>query len=520
MKIRSIFGVTAILFLSVFIFSQRSYTENVEPDDMPPNEIYARCYAKLTRKPIASNDPTLINLRSGSLQDAEAACSHLLDRAELGSKNTIANPTDLDARSILTTMHMLHNSWFASPTIIMRQAVNESKLIHDVDEPGLFWTRALFKKDSQASSVLTYDKSLKSIRARANDGGITHFQARSPFSFNYPYGAAILAAAGLNNRDPLLKLQYMNDIRMATSTGANYSALEVPDSSLANFGEMIGIEDQPALIIKRMILPSVGNSSMNTLLRDPTKGPNLDIDLHRHFGGGVIGSIVYGLKNANLGINQLPKDYDLIDRRFASRVFQDLLCYQLPVLKAEDVDVIPGSNYPFQQNKSCMQCHATIDEFAMIQKNHVWVTSSAAANNFTVENPPKGAEAVTRFQLPVDVSTKIFALGEPKGTLHFRTFAGQKILMPISSFAQVGAEFAKLPDFYTCAAKRYYKYFTGVDVPLDEEPSNQLAKAHLEVVKNLGSQLQKDQSLRNLIKSIFKSEAFQSRNYKTQGVVR
>lgn len=519
MKNKLVLGGTFLLVTAIVGASLTSHTSTPEPDTMSPAEIYARCYAKLVRRPVASDNPILVKIRKGTLQEAEKACGDLIDSVLFTEKNSIANPEDREARAVLTTFQLLHNSWFQAPTIAMRQAVLESKLIHDVDEPGLFWTRALFKPNTRADSVITYDKAIKSIRVRSNDGGITHFQARS--FFNYPYSSAILTAAGLGNRDPLLKIHFMNDIKLAPKDGNNYSAIEVPDSNISQFGEMIGIEDQSPLIIKRMIIPSTGDTATNTLLRDPAKGPNLDIDLHRNFGGGILGSIVYGLKNSNLGINQLANSYSLIDRRFASRIFQDLLCYQLPVLQPEDIedaDIIPDSVFPFQQNKSCMQCHATIDEFAMIQKNYVWVTSSGTNTNFTVEAPPKGTEAVTRFQLPTSPATKIFALGEPKGTLRFRNFSGQKIRIPISSFAQVGAELAKQEDFYLCAAKRYYQYFTGVDVPLGEAPADALANAHLLTVKNLGYQLKKDQNLRHLIKTIFESEAFQSRNYKTKGV--
>jgi hypothetical protein len=241
----------------------------------------------------------------------------------------------------------------------------------------------------------------------------------------------------------------MNDIKLNARDGANYSFLDVPDAQLSNYGEMIGIRDQTALTIKRLIIPNTGDATANTKLRDPAQGPNLDVDLHSHFGGGVIGSIVYGQKNSNLLDNQLADSYDRIDRRFASRVFQDLLCYQLPVLSAADVEsmVKPASEYPFQQSNSCMQCHATIDEFAMIQRNYVWASSSLQPGIFDeTKAPPKGAEGLTRFKLPVTVGSTVFALQNPDGELHFRTFSGDKVKMAINAFAQVGNEFAKLPS--------------------------------------------------------------------------
>ncbi len=514
--------VVLIVFLVIaggLVYSPLSFTDSPVPDQMSPSEIYARCYAKLVRKPVPSNDVILLGLKSGSLADAEKACTALLNRASLNATTgQLANVGDLEARAVLTTMQMLHNSWFQSQTPILGRAKEESKLLLDMDDPGLYWTRALLRAGTRADSVLKHSKSLKSIRVREGDGGITNFQARSFFK----YRAAI---TGVTQRDPLMRLAFMIDTKLRFRDGAHYSFMDVPDDQLSSFGEMIGIKDQTPLTIKRLIITNIDDAAVNAKLHDPSQGPNLDVDLHSHFGGGIIGSIAYGLKNSNLLDDQFPDGYDLIDRRFASRVFQDLLCYQLPILTADDVEsmVKPTSKYPFQRNNSCMQCHATIDEFAMIQRNFVWASSSFNPNNFDeTKAPPKGTEALTRFKLPVTAGTTVFALKSPDGELHFRTLAGQKIKMPISSFAQVGIEFAKLDDFYACAAKRYYKYFTGVDVPLGEQPSDPIERAHLDTVKALGQQLKSDpnQSLKSLVSNIFKTEAFQSRNFRTQGGVK
>jgi len=497
-------------------YSQFCLTESPEPDQLSPSEIYARCYAKLTLSPLPSSNAVLTKLRSGTLDNAIEACADLLNKASLTpATGTLKKVDDSEARSVLSTMLMVHNSWFQSPTFVLRRA--STSLIHDADEPGLYWTRALFMNGVGADSVVLYNKSLRSIRKRdPADEAITHFQARSVYI--YPRNIV-----GVQQRDPLFRIGFMNDVRLLRTNGDNYSTLDVPDDSLSNFGSLIGIRDQSVLAIPRLILPNVADAEVNNILRDPSRGPNLNVDLHGHQGGGIMGSIAYGLKNSNLLENQLADDYEVIDRRFASRVFQDLLCYQLPVLNADDVQsmVNPNSTYPFQQNNSCLQCHATIDEFAMIQKNLVWASSSQPEATFRDDKPPKGADVLTRFRLPIKATSTEFALKEPHGTLRFRTFAGNKVEIPISNLNQVGEEFAKLDDFYTCAAKRYYRYFTGVDVPLGVESPDALERFHLKIVKDLGMQLKADpkKSLRNLVVNIFKTDAFLSRNYKTKGSV-
>lgn len=511
-----ILQVPIFAVIVVLGFSLTSLTENSTPEAMSPAEIYARCYSKLTLTPVPLEDATLKSLREqGTIDAAETACLDILNKGSLGIDGKLVASNDSVARAVLSTMQFVHNSWFSAQTIGVRRTAFENRLIADVDEPALYWTRGLFREGVRADSVLTHNKALRSIRVRSNDGGATNFQARS--FYNYP-GVAL--SETLTQRDPLMRLQFMNDIKLNIRNGDNYSTMDIPDSSLQSFGEIIGVEDQQPLSIKRLILPVIEDAAVNTQLRDPARGPNLDIDLHAHFGGGVLGSIMYGLKNSNLLENQLANGYTMIDRRFASRVFKDLLCYQLPVLLPEDVDIIENSNFPFQQNKSCMQCHATIDEFAMIQKNYVWASSSAPSAAFIADKPPKGAEILTRFKLPVKSTSTVFALGEPKGTLHFRTFDGKLVKIPITSFADVGRELAKNEDFYTCAAKRYYAYFTGIDVPLGESPKDAVEKSHLNEVKELGAQLKVDQSLKKLLIGILRSKAFQSRNYQTQGGVK
>ncbi len=507
-----------VVGILVLFGNHSAIAQSFSSEKMTPAEVFARCYAKLMRKPIPLDYTTLIALRaSNNMDDAQKACVGLINKANLGADDKIANTFDPESKGVLETMHLLHNSFFTAKVLGVGNTL-ENKLVVDVDEPGLYWTRAMFKDQVRADSVVTYNKGLKSIRVRSNDGGITHFQARSFFDYN-------TVIVGVAARDPLFRIQFPIDLKLDLGDGSNYATIDVPDDQLSQFGELVGVKDQSPLTVGRLSLPLITpntgvNATVNTILRDPAQAPNKDVDLHAHFGGGVVGSVVYGLKNSNFIEGTLANSYTRINRRFSAQVFSDLLCHQLPTLTVEDVELVPGSNLPFQQNKSCMQCHATIDEFAMIQRNYVWATSSRLIGNFLPNSPPKGVQILTRFQLPVRTETGAhFALGNPSGELHFRTFSGEKVRMNIQNFSDVGNQFAKLDDFYLCAAKRYYKYFTGVDVSLDGKPANPLEKKHLEIVQDIGLKLKEDQSLKNLVANIFKSSVFRSRNYNTQGGV-
>jgi len=69
-------------------------------------------------------------------------------------------------------------------------------------------------------------------------------------------------------------------------------------------------------------------------------------------------------------------------------------------------------------------------------------------------------------------------------------------------------------DFYACAAKRYYHFLTGIDVQLRAlESETELDTFHRNEVFRLGDRLKTSGSLNGLIRDIFQSRAFQTRNY-------
>jgi hypothetical protein len=502
--------VLTILCLILAIFKTlKTTSENKSADQMNPSEIYARCYAKLLRKPVPLNDSQLLSLKSGSFDQAESACEALLNRSRLDQNGNLLTPNDPISREVLNTMVLVHNSWFANQSITLLDSANESKLVLDADEPALYWTQSLLQDQISADSVVTADYSLKSKRIRQDDGGLSHFQARTFFAYDKNI-------ASVNNRDPLFRLAYMNDIKKPRNDGANYSFLDIPNESISEFGAVIGIQKQPALKVGRLILPALNDKVIHNQLRDPNSGPNREVNLHAHFGGGIIGSIVYGLKNSNMNVSGLANSYSLIDRRFAARLLQDLLCYQLPVLTMDDVQTISGTAYPFHKNKACMQCHATMDELAMLNKNFVWAPGSTAPSQFdAAKEKPLGARVVTRFQLPQVNNSNVFALQAPNALFRIRTFGGNEIKVPVSNFKELGQQIAALDDFYTCAAKRYYYYFTGIDIPLQAQPANAQEQIHFEKVLALGKKLKSEKNLKNIILEIFKSPTFQSRNYLT-----
>jgi hypothetical protein len=84
----------------------------------------------------------------------------------------------------------------------------------------------------------------------------------------------------------------------------------------------------------------------------------------------------------------------------------------------------------------------------------------------------------------------------------------------VEGLQQLGESMATTNDLYVCAAKRYYRFLTGIDVNLADlgninTPAISLGeKFQRERVIKMGLDLKSHQSLRSLIKNIIKTEAF------------
>ncbi|MBT3586286.1 MAG: hypothetical protein HN509_15370 [Halobacteriovoraceae bacterium] len=89
---------------------------------------------------------------------------------------------------------------------------------------------------------------------------------------------------------------------------------------------------------------------------------------------------------------------------------------------------------------------------------------------------------------------------------------------------ELGPTLSGLDDSYLCASKKYFKFFTGIDVHLYDfkttsVPAHQ--KAYLkyrQFIIKVGRQLRKDQSLEKLIERILNSEFYSLQNFGTQVV--
>ena len=483
-----------------------------EADRLSDAEVFNRCYARLVRKVPSKSHPLSIEV-SNKRMTAEAACVALFDAAKFTSGGVLEKRTDADAKAIVKTLNDLHVSWFQSKTYTL--ASGADLLLRDSDEPALYFTRAAFLPSAKFSSVVTHTTGLRGVRDQANyPTEIPDIQAQGFFNCaptttppDGSPGIPVTCFVGNNMSVAYNVTTYNSTTKRFTATGTR-GAVMVPSVQL---GAIVGVEAAQEVVLPSF-LPITPGSNVDYVASVLANFNNFKAN--RHFGGGVIGSQSFLLANANLGRRQLPLDFTLINRRLTSRVFEDLLCHQLPTLGDVDVEseVKPASTYMFQTQSTCMRCHSTIDGLGTVYRNF-FSFETASDNRFVHEGVPFSGMAKLE---PITGAT-LWHLQQPVGTLHYReNLTGRRVQEPVSSLEMIGAKLAGGNDLYLCAAKRYYKFFTGVDVDLTQPAKAELDLYHQNLVVNLGKTLKDKQSVREVLKGIFASEPFRTRNYLTE----
>lgn len=495
----------AVLMLSASLLGPSLAQAQANPM-LSESDQYIRCYTRLVRQVPAAGDALLKEVLDKKKTGA-AACLALYDRAALNtSTGKISSHTDAVATQVLRTIHMLHRSWFqsrepaATNDANMKQSVS---LIQDMEEPALYYTRAALTSGVRFDSIVTSKDSLRGLRYRPNTDSVNNFKAQM----------------NLNNPS-YVDWKDVEHLRLGFNDSADKNILKFvvfPDEEITTVGQLIGIEVPKPYIIPWVRRPAIPSPTTRADLIKQIDLDRKDYDIRKHMGGGILGSQQFIMANANLVTNQLQQGETMINRRLTARVFQDLLCHELPTLTDADVkgDVDPKSEYPFRQTSSCMRCHSSVDTMAMSYRNKVIALTGPRPD---VDNNLVAHGAPTILEITPKADSTDLNHQQPKSQVRFRELiTGKSVSEPADDLAGVGAVLAKNQDIYLCAAQRYYRFFTGINASLlrldSKSPRYKLDKEHQDFVVSLGAKLKKDQKVREVIYAIFQSKAFKTRNY-------
>lgn len=421
-----------------------------------PVALYQRCYGQLTQQFPAANDPHLLRVQAGQQSPIDACLDILAKAALVNSEDQARLPPDAAASSIqaFQNMHKVHVSWFQERDFnIVQEAVHMRGIqdIYDAEGPALSFTRALFRPATGIDSVLTMNRRLRALRTTQNPEkgvGTQTSRADTVFGANVPF-AAVGALQGFMQIAPTA-YDYQFDGR----TG--------------------------------------------------------QVAIDRAYGGGVLGDPAYLRLNLNEEVNFVSNGTLAVPRKWSRSVVSDFLCRSLPVARSGDVGSfrVRSSSASFRTQIPCLRCHATMDRMAGvirgIRYQPIGNTSTWRADFVRLVGVSKPAEATWPTQDDAE-----YSLRPTNGVLFFRDYKGRLVNQPVGNLQDLGAALVATDDFYICAAKRYYSYFMGIDVKLEDpsDPQNPIFlsdrdKYHLQRVIDLGLQLKNDKNPMTLLKGI------------------
>lgn len=460
---------------------------------------YFKCYAHFVRERLPDSDITLNKVKTGEISGTEA-CMTLFDEAKLdedtGEIKKVSGEYNETGKKILKTFNDFHRTWFSSYNFNTEIICAEANFdVYDSGEMAYYLSRSLLGNKNY-SSVVTSDTSLEGIR-----------------NSEYPRTTRLLSNTGVN-RKIIIGGPLRNGSGALLPLENRFTTWNVP---VVPLGELVGIKEKDSFEENRFFL--------NRTFTGDQAPANEYINAFKNFGAGLITTQSYLTLNSGMPENTLADGGMKIYRRWAKNVLNDLLCRDIPVIRTTDaikyVDPTNSSDLPFRGGISCMQCHATMDPLARTTRNLRRIRSAASCN--TVSGHPTSITYEMEPTLPphanekagwIDQADSKFYTRPAQGKFLYRTTKGDLINKNIEGLDDLGGILAETDDLYNCAAKRYLKFLTGVDVPMFDPgdvnaPSLSSAeKKYVTYLQNLGSKLKQSGSAREVIRSIISSDIY------------
>jgi hypothetical protein len=533
-----------LVFLAV---SAKAYSRTLSQP-----ELYARCYAHMVGDRVKKDDALMVQVKSGSLNYVDA-CMTLLKKANLDSNGIVSskvgNDPDPVAQRILQTFNNFHNSWFA------QQDYNDCSQyeIHDPQEMSYAVSNILFN-NKPFSDMVTYPSSFAAIRVSPSNTVNDKYIACD----HYLSTSKLKTISNVNiapSYNEVFRSQAWSPYR--PQTGTLIGIKPMPDEDFVPFTLGHNIYDLPDPYENYdQTAPNFATyskyfncCSFPAFNKAYVKSPTT-IKPHASYGSGVLGAVSYFLLNNGRDFGFKPDGLIQVPRRWSKSVVQDVLCRELPVLRTADVaaDVDLNSATPFRAANSCMRCHDTMDPMAYGIRNLTTGRSSvggttaradeSGASYFSYDGtstiydqlaakhvrkyPVKYAEDSTFLRTTADAN---FYLKPPVGKFNYRDIYGNLhnyTFTDLSGASSLGNYLKDLDDVYVCAAKRYYEFFTGIDVPIYDfadptmPPASSDELYHRNFVIKMGKELKASQNVQDLIKEIISSEQYKKQGFGTK----
>lgn len=529
-------------FLFIVLTISLVYAQASHSQELTPQALFSRCYAQLTGKPVPLKHTLMAQVVSGKVT-AVAACKQILRKGQLGANGEISSRTDTEAQAVLNNFYNFHRTWFPSNNFDTVSGYNISEHIgtldvYDATEPALSVTFSMFGANQKYSDTLNRSVGVRAVR-------VEDATVKTRIGWRHTNPARMLSNTVEMGSAPFT-FRSLDPARTVVSRNKNKHISVLATVPLIQVGDLVGIMPNTA----SFIVPNISMKPSGDNLTD--KGilfPNLNYtyDLFKNHGGGVLGSTPYMLQYYGHSFNMQFNGQSKVARRWSQQNMESFLCASLPALRESDVQsfVDTGSSIAFRNSTSCVMCHASLDPMAYTARNFTMgafdifrpnqdgdVTRDA---NGTAINPPaaflRNAVAMTTYKATTaSVSgwpsepVPGFHTQTPTGRLYYRSATGALVDKSVTGIAGMGKAMSETDDYYMCAAKRYFEFMTGIQVPLYDrtDPRNATLNASLtkeaiedrRYVEDLAAGLRNSGSIVQMVDEIMSSNYYSQENFR------
>lgn len=477
--------------ITLLLFSSSAFSQLSE------TALYARCFSRLTNSPVPLKDPIYEQVKNRQIAAVDA-CLNLLKQADLNNNGTFVSKGKF-SKKILNTFYNFHRTWFPTSTVEQISGYRnefDSNTVHIVElsSPSLSITHSLFSK-SPIKNVLSGSEDYYALRGDENQNVATE---------------PIRSVSGIN-------------------TSGQELQRDTPAPALFE-GDLFGIKKKALNFVLDNY--SVGALTGNVLSSNSTLDLNLPVNQFTHFGGGILGQQSFFLLNSGHPKGTIFDGSAKLPRKWAKTAMESLLCVSLPVLRENDVlsMVDPNSSVTFRNHASCMTCHATMDQFAATARNLVVAETQPDLNNSITKSIFVSSFKTNKESTGIYSSSPIagYKNQKPKGKLFYRSYSNSSLVdISVDNMEQIGQKLAETEEYYQCLSKRYFEYFTGINVALYDTKDRKNSELNLgltdrdkedrKFVEYLAQELRSSQSLSRVIELIFKSNYYSSPTYRMEG---
>lgn len=441
-----------------------------------------KCYGLFVRERILSSDPLWKEVAGGKKSGTDA-CMEIFDKAKLDSKGEISRGSDgkydYEGMKVLNTFLRFHNSQLEAPDFSVETGETQmfTSDVIDSNEGAYHFLYSIFGSGSKFSDVVTRDYTFRAVRYSEK-------------------GQRARSIVGNNPAPTFLQGLFKTGVKTPVFA-----------PQLVETGLLVGM------------VPDDIKNEMDEKPFSDLYGP-LKFDsrnVNQHMGAGAIGTQSYLI--GNFGKFNFSDGGTGLYRRWGKNVLSDLLCRDLPALRSKDVlpEVHTNSNIAFRTGISCMTCHSAMDPMAGTVRNLRQVFSfnvNMFVIGLRVQFVSHRTPDMESAPMPTISADSNFYRRPAEGRLFYRSYDGSLVKEEIEGLEELGQAISQTNDLYVCAAKRYYRFLTGINVSLADIGDINTPvftsgeKFQRNKVINYGLELKQHQSIRTLIKRIIESESF------------